>query len=228
MTGARGTGISVNPIQYWVKAGRSRKVLEAAFAELSAIGFSAVKADVPEEMTPREYLAWLGRFGLSPAISLFNSAFDESVDIAAESERAKRFAAVQLELGLDRTMVSSVAIPARFSRPAVGADFNADRLALAIENCGVICQVLQSSGLRPLHHSHVGGVFETETEITQLLDELGPDLIGVGPDTGHLRWAGVDPVGFIARYADRLGALHLKDCFPIGLTAGAVWRAITS
>lgn len=207
------TRIAVNPIQYWAKAGRSKAVLETAFREVSEIGYTAVKADVPDEMTTADYRDWLGEYGLSPAISLFNSAFDETIDIAAETERAKRFAAVQVELGLERTMVSSVAIPARFQRPAVGADFNADRLALAIENCGVICQVLQSAGLRPLHHSHVGGVFETEEEITVLLDELGPDLIGIGPDTGHLRWAGIDPAAFIARYADRVGALHIKDCF---------------
>lgn len=209
----RAPRIAVNPIQYWVKAGRSKEVLDVAFAELSAIGYTAVKADVPDELSAADYLDWLGGYGLSPAVSLFNSAFDESIDISTETERAKRFAAVQVELGLDRTMVSSVAIPARFDRPAVGADFNADRLSLAIENCGVICQVLQSEGLRPLHHSHVGGVFETEAEITALLDELGPDMIGVGPDTGHLRWAGIDPAAFIARYADRVGALHLKDCF---------------
>jgi inosose dehydratase len=45
---------------------------------------------------------------------------------------------------------------------------------------GVICQVLQSEGLRPLHHSHVGGVFETEEEIVALLDGLGPDRVRVG------------------------------------------------
>jgi len=35
----------------------------------------------------------------------------------------------------------------------------------------------------------------------------------VGPDTGHLRWAGIDPAAFIARYADRVGGIHIKDCF---------------
>ena len=164
-------------------------------------------------MTAVAYLHWLDSYGLAPSVSLFSSAFDETIDIAVETERAKRFAAVQVALGLDRTMGSSVAVPARMERPAVGADFSRSRLSLAIENCGVICQVLQSEGLRPLHHSHVGGVFETEREITALLDDLGPDLIGIGPDTGHLRWAGVDPAAFITRYADRVGALHLKDVF---------------
>ena len=95
-------------------------------------------------------------------------------------------------------MISSVWVDARMRRPAVGADFSPDRLALAIENCGIVCQVLQSEGLRPLHHSHVGGVFETEQEICALLDQLGPDVLGFGPDTGHLRWAGIDPGPFVA------------------------------
>jgi inosose dehydratase len=60
----------------------------------------------------------------------------------------------------------------------------------------------------------VGGVFETGYEIGRLLDDLGPGVIGFGPDTGHLRWAGVDPAPLIRRYADRMGGIHIKDCFP--------------
>jgi inosose dehydratase len=209
--------IAVNPIPYWSRGGKvdkSKEVFDEAFADFAAIGFTAVKADVPEGMEPEDYLDWIGGYGLSPSVSLFNSPFDETIDISDEVERAKRYAAAQVALGLDRTMVSSMAVPARLERPAVGADFSSDRLAVAIENCGIICQVLQSEGLRPLHHSHVGGVFETEEEISALLDELGPDVIGIGPDTGHLRWAGVDSAAFIRRYADRIGAIHLKDCFP--------------
>lgn len=215
--------LAANPIPYWAREGRidkSRAVFDEAFRDYAAIGFTAVKADVPEDMGAEEYAAWIGGYGLEPSLSLFNSAFDETIDVAEEMERAKRFAATQLALGLDRTMVSSMSLPARILRPAVGADFEADRLALAIENCGIVCEVLQSEGLRPLHHSHVGGVFETEAEITQLLDELGPGVIGVGPDTGHLRWAGVDPAAFILRYADRVGGIHLKDCFADHLGTG--------
>jgi inosose dehydratase len=107
-----------------------------------------------------------------------------------------------------------MALPARIAEPAVGAGFDAGRLARAIDNCGTVCRVLQAEGLRPLHHSHVGGVFETEDEIVRLLDDLGPDVIGFGPDTGHLRWSGIEPAPFIRRYADRLGGIHIKDCFP--------------
>jgi inosose dehydratase len=209
--------VAVNPIPYWSRDGKvdkSKEAFDQAFADFADIGFTAVKADVPDGMPVAEYAEWISSYGLAPSLSLFNSPFDERIDIAEELERAKRFAADQVALGLDRTMVSSMAVPARMAEPAVGADFDESRLALAIENCGIVCQVLQSEGLRPLHHSHVGGVFETEEEITRLLDTLGGDIIGVGPDTGHLRWAGVDPAAFIRRYADRIGGIHIKDCFP--------------
>lgn len=206
--------IAANPIPYWAKAGKTREVLAEAFRDFQEIGFTAVKADVPDGMAVSDYREWIGSYGLSPALSLFNSPFDETVDMTAEAERARHFAAQQTALGLDRTMVSSMALPARIARPAVGAGFDAGRLDLAIENVGTICGVLRAEGLRPLHHSHVGGVFETGDEIARLLDELGPDVIGFGPDTGHLAWAGVEPAAFIRRYADRMGGIHIKDVFP--------------
>ena len=189
-------------------------MFEQAFRDFSDIGYTAVKADIPEGMSASEYLEWIGGYGLAPALSLFSSAFDETVDAAEELESVKRFADDQASLGMDRTMVSSMAVPARLARPAVGADFDEGRLSRAIERVGQACAALQSAGIRPLHHSHIGGVFETETEIVRLLDDLGPDVIGVGPDTGHLRWAGIDPAAFVARYADRIGGIHIKDCFP--------------
>ena len=142
--GRRQPQLAANPIPYWSRDGKTREVFETAFADFQKIGFTAVKADVPEGMTAAEYADWIAGYGLRPSLSLFSSPFDETIDIAEEMERAKRFAADQVALGLDRTMVSSMAVPARMERPAVGADFDKDRLALAIENVGVVCQVLQS------------------------------------------------------------------------------------
>jgi len=205
--------IAANPIPYWNRAGKTREVFEEAFRDFQEIGFTAVKADVPDDMSASAYADWIAGYGLAPSLSLFNSPFDETVDMADEVERAKRFAATQVALGLDRTMISSMAVPARMAQPAVGAGYDPGRLTRAIDNCGAVCRVLQAEGLRPLHHSHVGGVFETESEIVRLLDDLGPEVIGFGPDTGHLRWAGIDPAAFIRRYADRMGGIHIKDCF---------------
>ncbi|MEZ0166869.1 sugar phosphate isomerase/epimerase family protein [Kineococcus sp. LSe6-4] len=229
---ARPGRIAANPIPYWAGAGKTREVFEVAFADLRDIGFTAVKADVPEGMGADEYARWIEGFGLSPSVGLFSNPLDETVDMAGVLEEARRFAAVQAELGLDRTMLSSMAVPARLAAPAVGADFDAGRLERAVENAGRVCEVLISEGIHPLHHSHVGGVFETEEEITTLLDALGPELLGFGPDTGHLRWAGADPVALVRRYGDRIGGIHLKDVHPDHLDAargtGGDYRTVST
>lgn len=209
--------IAANPIPYWSRGGvtdKSRAVFDEAFGDFHKIGFTAVKADIPEGMNAAEYLEWITGYGLAPSLSLFSSPFDDTVDVATLLEAAKRFGAAQASLGLDRTMISSMSIPARMAAPAIGADFSENRLEMAIDKIGAACAALISEGVRPLHHSHIGGVFETEVEITRLLDTLGAGLIGFGPDTGHLRWAGIDPVVMIERYADRIGGIHIKDVYP--------------
>lgn len=205
--------VAANPIPYWAKAGKTREVFDRAFADYQQIGFTAVKADVPEGMSAGEYLAWIDGYGLAPSLSLFSSAFDETVDIDSEIERAKAFAGIQVQLGLDRTMISSMSLPARLATPAVGAGFDEDRFQLVTENIGRVSEALQAEGLSPLLHSHIGGAIETEDEITRLLDTLGPDVLGFGPDTGHMRWAGIDVPAIIRRYADRIGGIHIKDVF---------------
>lgn len=230
-SGRSGRRVAANPIPYWSRAGKTREVFEQAFRDFQQIGFTAVKADLPAGMSTGEYADWIAGYGLSPSIGLFSSALDETVEMADVLEQARRFGAEQAELGLDRTMLSSMSRPERLEHPAVGAGFDQGRLDRAIENAGRVCAVLIAEGVRPLHHSHVGGVFETEHEITSLLDDLGPDVIGFGPDTGHLRWAGIDPVALVVRYADRIGGIHLKDLYPDhldGAGGGGTYRETAS
>ena len=41
-----------------------------------------------------------------------------------------------------------------------------------------------------------------------------PDLLGLCLDTGHLTYAGGDPVAAATEYGSRIWHLHLKDCSP--------------
>lgn len=208
--------LAINPIAYWFRDGkidRSREVLEQAFRDFQLLGYRAVKADVPAGMSTGEYLEWLDSFGLSPSVSLFNSALDETVDMRVEIERATTFGAQQAALGLDRTMVSSVMIAARYRTPGIGADYSAARFERCVENLRLVCEALQAEGIHALLHNHVGGVFETVDEVEDVLAAIPADLLGFGPDTGHLAWAGGDPVAVVARHGARMGAIHLKDAF---------------
>ena len=54
----------------------------------------------------------------------------------------------------------------------------------------------------------------------QLLSLVDRNLIFLGPDTGHLAWAGADVVQFCRAYADRIKTMHLKDVDPAVLQRG--------
>jgi inosose dehydratase len=82
-----------------------------------------------------------------------------------------------------------------------------------VDEIGDVATTLRGEGLRPLLHPRVGGLVETEPEVVAVMEALGPDLIGFGPDTGHLRWAGMDAAEMVRRYAGRVGAVHLSDVF---------------
>jgi hypothetical protein len=58
--GTRRPRIAANPITYWKRDGtdKSRAVLDQAFTEYAAIGFTVGKSDVPESMSRRS--TWNG------------------------------------------------------------------------------------------------------------------------------------------------------------------------
>ena len=57
--------VAANPIPYWSRDGKvdkSKKVFDQALADFADIGFTAVKADVPDGMPVTEYAEWIGRW----------------------------------------------------------------------------------------------------------------------------------------------------------------------
>jgi inosose dehydratase len=207
--------VAVNPLP-WVLTSAgfdlSRTTVQAAVAGIADAGFTAMHADVPEGMSPTEYRSLLAVHGVQPAPGYFGAFFDCSPDdVTALLDAAKRHAAIQAELGLTEVFVASHLSPARISRPAVGADFDAARLDLIIERIAATAEAIAAQGITPCFHSHVGSWIETESEVRALLDAIGPSLLSFGPDTGHLYWAGTDPAKIVADYSDRVGAVHLKD-----------------
>ena len=70
------------------------------------------------------------------------------------------------------------------------------------------------TGLRTVFHPHCGGYVETEAEIDALLSRTDPATLGLCLDTGHLVYAGGDPLSVLARHAARVWHVHFKDCHP--------------
>jgi inosose dehydratase len=72
--------------------------------------------------------------------------------------------------------------------------------------------VRDATGLRTVFHPHCGGYVETVAEIDSLMGRTDPAALGLCLDTGHLVYAGGDPLDVLDRHAGRIWHVHFKDC----------------
>jgi len=66
-------------------------------------------------------------------------------------------------------------------------------------------------GVRAVVHPHAGGYIEFQDEIDRLAADIPAEVAGFCIDTGHSYYAGMDPLGTLARYWDRIDYIHFKD-----------------
>ena len=213
-----GPRLAVNPIAYWLAGGtpdRSTRTLGPAFTELAEIGYTAVKADVPDDMDADDYLPWLASFGLEPALSLYSGDFTDPDTHEDQAEAARVFAARQAFFGQRYCMISTFGPhgTARTDHPGVGHGFDPGRLAVVVDGIALCCAAMRDEGVTAALHPHVGGWVETEHEVRAVL--------AFGPDTGHMSWAGMDVPAVLRDYADRIVGVHLKDTFAAGIARAA-------
>ncbi len=91
--------------------------------------------------------------------------------------------------------------PAQWDTFAAGAD----RIARAVH---------AQTGLRTVFHPHCGGYVETPAEIDELMARTDPQMLGLCLDTGHIVYAGGDPINVLSRHRPRVWHVHFKDCHP--------------
>lgn len=72
---------------------------------------------------------------------------------------------------------------------------------------------LQSEGVSLAFHHHMGTVIQSADDIRTLMD-LTSDAVGLLLDTGHMTYAGDDPVAVAKAFSARIVHLHCKDIRP--------------
>ncbi|MBN7796390.1 myo-inosose-2 dehydratase [Parahaliea mediterranea] len=72
---------------------------------------------------------------------------------------------------------------------------------------------LAEQGMALAYHHHMGTVVESPEDIDALMAAT-PPTVGLLLDTGHLSYAGGDPVAVAATHAQRICHLHCKDVRP--------------
>jgi len=73
-----------------------------------------------------------------------------------------------------------------------------------------IAKYLEDKGMPLAYHHHMGTVVQIEEEIDKLMAMTTTDL-GLVFDTGHLIYAGADPLEVYKKHNDRVMHIHCKD-----------------
>jgi inosose dehydratase len=200
----RGATFALNPLQWFAtEDGWLDRTQGPDLPDLLRIikenGFDAIHTLVPEGSSAREYGDLVQDAGLSlvPGTKAFNLA-ENGMPEADMLEIYRKTAEQYAELGLRYLFIQNGMRKdaPRVIKPSIGADFDQARLDAVVDLVTKIGSVTSQSGVLPL-----------------LLDNISPDLLGFGPDTGHILWgAGVDPADLCAEYSDRVFGVHVKDC----------------
>ncbi|HSD00500.1 MAG TPA: myo-inosose-2 dehydratase [Casimicrobiaceae bacterium] len=78
------------------------------------------------------------------------------------------------------------------------------------ERLNAVAARLRDRGVRLAFHHHMGTVVQTEAEIDRLMAETTEE-VALLLDTGHLVFAGGDPVAVACRHGGRIAHVHCKD-----------------
>jgi inosose dehydratase len=77
------------------------------------------------------------------------------------------------------------------------------------ERLDEIAAHLQKQGLNMAYHHHMGTVIQSEDEVDRMMDSTSK--VGLLLDSGHLTFAGGDPMRALERHAKRIVHVHCKD-----------------
>jgi len=191
-----------------------------AGTELGDWGFLPTSATALAADVARRHLALVGAF--VPVALARADALDEGIARAVRTARLLADAAAEkgsypfsavIVLADDNTSVPNRTARAGRIREEDGLDAAGwDAFAGRAEQ--VAAAVRDVAGVRTVFHHHCGGYVETPQEIHALMSRTDAALLGLCLDTGHLMYAGGNPVDAIAKYRDRIWHVHFKDCDP--------------
>ena len=86
-----------------------------------------------------------------------------------------------------------------------------DALASGLNELG---KIANSAGMKLSYHHHMGTGVMTRADVDRLMASTDPALVHLLLDTGHVAFAGDDPLDMARAHADRLGHVHLKSVRP--------------
>ena len=89
--------------------------------------------------------------------------------------------------------------------------FSDEQWGRMVEGLNRLGRMAAEEEMRLCYHHHMGTGVQTRAEVDRLMSDTDPEVVHLLLDTGHLYWAGDDPLDMARAYADRIKHVHLKD-----------------
>ncbi|HUX88719.1 MAG TPA: sugar phosphate isomerase/epimerase family protein [Chloroflexota bacterium] len=196
----------------WGRAAPEEQVL----AEIARAGYEGTPAGNAAH-SAQETLAIYAKYGLKPAPGYLGAAFWDKDQAETIVQQAVLQARTGRALGCTELYVAANLTPER--RALSGHVRPDDALSQAgfkqmAETLNRVGEATLKEDVRICFHNHVGSFIETRAEIDQLFALVDRALVFLGPDLGHLAWAGDDAVQLCLDYPTSIKTMHIKDINP--------------
>ncbi len=185
-----------------------------AVSEMALAGFQGCSIGHKYPTDPAELKSALDLRGLTVSEPWVSTYFTldgmEQQTVDAFQDRLAFLAAVGghdivvAEFG-DTSHILPVAL---FANRARFDDDQWDRLCRGLNRLG---KIANEAGMRLCYHHHMGTGVMDRADVDRLMAGTDPDLVHLLLDTGHLRFAGYDPLDAVRAHAGRIKHVHLKD-----------------
>jgi inosose dehydratase len=199
-------------------------------AEVAEAGYAGVSSGPHSGRTPAETVALLAQYGLKPAPGYLGAAFWDQARQEEILARAHELGSFMQQVGCSELFVAAGGFDyvgrRGLSRRQVSGHVQPEdslsdaEFAQFADTLNRVGEITLTYGVKSCFHNHVGTTIETRAEIDRLFSLVDRSLVFLGPDTGHLAWAGDDVVQFCGDYAGSIKTMHLKDVDPAVLRRG--------
>ena len=199
--------------------------LETCLAEMAQAGYSGTETGGKYPQTAEELGPILDRHGLALVSGWYSGELLTNT-VEEEMKRAEGQVELFRELGAFAFVYGETArsIQGRrdvpLARRPTLTDAEMTDYARRVDEFAA--WVNETCGAPFAYHHHMGAVVQFEDEVDRFLG-CTADETGLLFDTGHLRFAGGDPVAAIARWGSRIRHVHCKDV-RADVLAGIDWE----
>lgn len=195
--------------------------LEQCLAEARQAGFSGVELGRKFPRTVGKLGPLLKKHGLSLVSGWYSAQLltrDSKAEIAAMSDHLKLLTGLGSPVMVFAETTNEIILNAAASASSRPKLTSATQWKQLGQRFTEVANHMLAKGVRMAVHHHMGTVVQSAEDVDRLMENTGPS-VGLLLDTGHMTFAGGDPVAVAKRHAKRIVHVHCKDIRGYALAA---------